>query len=87
MCFSPYCLQQNMYDDICIQVIPRFVNTVCAVLIAHVHRLVRKHMFYICHKTGFLMILGLRKEKCVSLDILCSECSPISAIFVHSLQQ
>ena len=39
MCFSPYCLQQNKYGDICIQVIPRCVNTDCAVLIAHIHRL------------------------------------------------
>ena len=33
MCLSPYCLQQNMYVDIYIPVIPRCVNIVCAGLI------------------------------------------------------
>ena len=64
MCFSSYCLQQNMYVDICIQLIQRCVNTFCAVLKVHVHRLIWKPMFYIWHNTGFLMIRGLRKEMC-----------------------
>ena len=71
----------------CNQVISRCVYIGCAVLIAHEHRIVWTHVFCIWHKTGFIMTLALRKGKCVSSHILCSECSPICVTSVHNLQR